>query len=146
MIQVVEQQKLGSKLKTSNGPVDFARPQKLQRKKKRKNKKKKKQEKVVQNAEDLVSELSRQGKNVVGPSLSFLTSPTSSSSNQPLLSQPKKISNFDFRTGRQVPDKVVVPGFPNGLPNGVPEGVKIALAKAERGKYIRILLKRVKNC
>lgn len=132
MIQVLEQQKLGSKLKTSNGPVEFQQQRKKPKKKKNK---KKKNNKAAQNAEALVAELSRQGKTaVVGPSLSFLTSSSNSAgggSAQPLLSSQ---SNFDFRTGRQTNlDKVVVPGFPNGLPNGVPEGVKIALAQAQRG-------------
>ena len=104
------------------------------------NKKKNKQTSVVQNAEALANELSRQGKSAIGPSLNFLTT-SKNPSTEPLLPQPnnpkirtQNSRSFDFRTGRQTnTDKVVVPGFPNGLPNGTPEGVKIALASAERG-------------
>ena len=119
----MEQQKLG-KLKTSAGPV--------QQKPFRRSKKKKKGKKQVikENAQDLVEELQRQGKDAVGPSLSFLTS----SSNNPPANFGRLTSNSDFRTGRQTnTDKVVVPGFPTGLPNGTPEGVKIALASAVQG-------------
>ena len=95
---------------------------------------------VVQNAEALANELSRQGKSAIGPSLNFLTT-SKNPSTEPLLPQPnnpkirtQNSRSFDFRTGRQTnTDKVVVPGFANGLPNGTPEGVKIALASAERG-------------
>lgn len=133
IIHVVEQQKLGN-LKTSQGPVEQMQEKPKKKKPMRKNKKKKQQQQqqenadhvdfVSSNAEDLVNELRRQGKNAVGPSLTFLT-------------QGKTNQNFDFRAGRQtkITDKVIVPGFPNGLPNGVPEGVKIALASAVKGIY-----------
>ena len=158
MIQVLEQQKLGSKLKTSSGPVNQQQQTKPKRKRKKKNKKNKnKNKQVVTNAEELVAELRRQGKNVAGPSISFLTSP-SQNSQRTVLSNPAPVpkkpafnnnrnqksaniqvrpknTNFDFRTGRQTnTDKVVVPGFPNGLPSQTPEGVKLALASAVRGK------------
>ena len=114
MIHVVNQQKL----RTSNGPVEQT-PFRPKKNKKKKNKKKKNKEKVVQNAEELVTELRRQGKTALGPSLSFAGNTIN-----------------DFRTGRQTnTDKVVVPGFPNGLPSGAPEGVKIALASAQRGNF-----------
>jgi hypothetical protein len=128
IIHVVEQQKLGQ-LKTSNGPVQqqqqVFRPKRPKKKKKDKKSNKKSAELAAANAEDLVNELKRQGKDSLGPSLTFLTSSSKQRIN----------SNFDFRTGRQVnTDKVVVPGFPNGLPSGTPEGVKLALASAVRGK------------
>ena len=114
MIQVVNSQKLH----TSSGPVEQTpfRPKKP--KKNKKQKKKSKSKKVqVENAENLVTELRRQGKTALGPSLSFAGNTIN-----------------DFRTGRQTnTDKVVVPSFPNGLPNGTPEGVKVALASAVRG-------------
>ncbi len=134
MIHVVEQQNLGSPLKTSNGPVEqvrFVSQVEKKRKRKKKNKKKKNKPAVVENAQELVEELRRQGKNAKGPSISFITA-----ANEPIQTRQtlSSNSNLAFRTGRQTnTDKVVVPGFPNGLPNGVPEGVKIALASAERG-------------
>ena len=114
MIHVVNQQKL----RTSNGPVEQT-PFKPKKNKKNKKNKKKNKKVVQQNAEELVTELRRQGKTAVGPSLSFAGNTIN-----------------DFRTGRQTnTDKVVVPGFPNGLPSGAPEGVKIALASAQRGNF-----------
>ena len=126
---------------------------KKNRRNKKKNNKNKQPKAAVENAEALVNELSRQGKAAIGPSLNFLTQTgsKSSSSTQPLLPQPSQpiirqpnSPSFDFRTGRQTAntpsDKVVVPGFPNGLPNGVPEGVKIALASANRGKYLTFIM------
>ena len=137
--------------KVVSGKNKFCRRKKNKNKKNRngrKNKNKNKQNKnktsVIQNAEALANELSRQGKSAIGPSLNFLTT-SKNPSVEPLLKpqpdNPKiRTSNsrsFDFRTGRQTNlDKVVVPGFPNGLPNGVPEGVKIALANARAGKNV----------
>ena len=118
MIQVVNSQKLH----TSSGPVE-QKPFRPKKPKKKKNKKSK-QKVQVENAENLVTELRRQGKTALGPSLSFAGNTIN-----------------DFRTGRQTnTDKVVVPSFPNGLPNGTPEGVKVALASAVRGKILYLLL------
>ena len=132
------------------GSIVVSGKKKFYRRKKNKNNRNKKKNKnkqnnneqisVVQNAEALANELSRQGKSAIGPSLNFLTT-SKNPSTEPLLPQPnnpkirtQNSRSFDFRTGRQTnTDKVVVPGFPNGLPNGTPEGVKIALASAERG-------------
>ena len=69
---------------------------------------------VVQNAEALANELSRQGKSAIGPSLNFLTTSKNPSS-EPLLPQPnnpkirtQNSRSFDFRTGRQTnTDKVI---------------------------------------